>query len=440
MADPLDADIGEQEKPAWLQRAIERERRAREASEQPSDAANGSDDEQTPWPDEEPPPAEPDAEAEIVPPSQKTPEIVPLEFFSVEMFEGRAIRDREWLVKDRIPMRNVTLLGGDGATGKTTIALQLFVGVTKTGEWLRGDVCQNGSVLFLTAEEEETEIHRRLDAIREARELSYRDIAALQIRCMPGQNAVLAQPNKNGQLVPTPLFEQLELTIRAQRPSLVCIESSADVFAGNEIDRVQVRHFISMLRSWSLIDGASVMLLSHPSQAGRSSGTGESGSTGWNNSVRSRLYFKIKKDKDKDADDTTRNDFRTLEVMKSNYGPAGERIECVWRNGIFVLAEQAEDSEFVKANKALNAESAFMRCLDIRNQREQWVNQEENSRSRYAPKIFAEMDEAEGFRRAQLKDAMERLLDRKMIGLVKAPNFPPSNPLKILVRRQPSLV
>ena len=363
-----------------------------------------------------------------------------ISIFSAADFDGRELHDRQWLVSDRIPMRNVTLLTGDGATGKTMIALQLAVGVVRTGDWLNGNIPGLGGVLFLTAEEEEDEIHRRLEAIRKWYSLSFRDLNNLQLRCMPGQNCVLAKPDKNNVLQTTELFARLEITIRAQRPRLILLESSADMFAGSEIDRPQVRQFISMLRSWSLIDGASVMLLTHPSMSGRASGSGESGSTAWNNSVRSRLYFKIKKTKDED-DELKRNDFRTLEIMKANYGPAGEIIECVWRDGLFVPVGSADANETdeTRALKESNAEQAFMRCLDIRNQRAQYVNHQEASWSRYAPKVFLDMPERGGFTMKQLAAAMGRLLDKKKIKIDYS-KAAPSKQFAILVRYEMGLV
>src|SRR5690242_17155763 len=38
---------------------------------------------------------------------------------------GKPIPKRRWLVQDRIPAGKLCLLNGDGAAGKTTIALQL---------------------------------------------------------------------------------------------------------------------------------------------------------------------------------------------------------------------------------------------------------------------------------------------------------------------------
>jgi AAA domain len=41
--------------------------------------------------------------------------------------EGKPVPDREWLARDLIPAKNVTLLYGDGGTGKSLLALQLGV-------------------------------------------------------------------------------------------------------------------------------------------------------------------------------------------------------------------------------------------------------------------------------------------------------------------------
>ena len=376
----------------------------------------------------------PDAQVEIV------PEIEPLAFFSAANFENRALRDRAWLVPNRIPMGNVSLLGGDGATGKTTIALQLAAAVVRGTDWLKATIDQPGSVLFFTAEEDEDEVHRRLKIISDNFGFSFRELLNLQINCMPGQNSILAKPDRSGEVKPTKLFARMELTIRVQRPRLICLESSADLFAGNEIDRPQVRQFVSLLRSWSMIDGAAVLLLSHPSLSGMGSGAGTSGSTAWNNSVRSRLYFSIKKGRE-EHDEETRNDFRILEVKKSNYGPSGETVECVWKPpGVFVPVDQVVDLPEVKANKERNAEHAFLHCLDVRNSHQQWVNQLESSHSRYAPKVFERMAEAEGFKAKQLATAMTRLLDKNMIKIGKSPDTSPSKRFDVLLRTQPTLV
>src|SRR5690606_40940583 len=71
----------------------------------------------------------------------------------------------------------------------------------------------------------------------------------------------------------------------------VC-SSDLDLFGGDEINRNQVRRFIGMLRALAIAFDTAVVLLSHPSVQGMQTGTGTSGSTAWNNSVRSRLYLR----------------------------------------------------------------------------------------------------------------------------------------------------
>src|SRR5260370_18998949 len=68
-----------------------------------------------------------------------------------------------WLVTNRIPAGKVSLLSGDGATGKTTIALQLAVAVAVASpDWLGSAIETPGPVIFVSAEEDEDEIQRRL--------------------------------------------------------------------------------------------------------------------------------------------------------------------------------------------------------------------------------------------------------------------------------------
>ena len=69
------------------------------------------------------------------------------------------------------------------------------------------------------------------------------------------------------------------------------LDTLADLHAGQENDRATARQFIGFLRGLALRHELAVVLLAHPSNAGMASGSGLSGSTAWNASVRSRLYL-----------------------------------------------------------------------------------------------------------------------------------------------------
>lgn len=69
-------------------------------------------------------------------------------------WDGKAVSERRWLVRERIPMGAVSLLGGDGGTGKTSIALQLAVATALEADWFGKGVEAPGPVIFVSGEED----------------------------------------------------------------------------------------------------------------------------------------------------------------------------------------------------------------------------------------------------------------------------------------------
>src|SRR5262249_33476137 len=80
-------------------------------------------------------------------------------------WQGKPVPARESIVDGWIPANTVTLLGGDGGTGKTIIGLQLAAARALARDWL-GRLPRPGRTLVLSAEDDRDELHRRLDAIR----------------------------------------------------------------------------------------------------------------------------------------------------------------------------------------------------------------------------------------------------------------------------------
>jgi RecA-family ATPase len=215
----------------------------------------------------------------------------------------------------------------------------------------------------------------------------------------------MATPDRSALMQPTKLFARVREAACDIRPKLIVLDNSADVFGGNENDRAQVRQFIGLLRGMAIASGAGVLLTSHPSLAGISSGTGLSGSTAWNASVRSRLYFKravTEKDEEPDPD------LRVLEVMKSNYGPIGETINLRWKNGLFVPAGGVSNLERLAAEQATDL--LFMDLLARFSRQGRNVSDKLNA-SNYAPAIFAGQPEAKTAHvsKSALAAAMDRL-------------------------------
>jgi RecA-family ATPase len=348
-----------------------------------------------------------------------------LEFINASSWQGVPVPPRRWLVPHRIPMANVTLLQGDGATGKTTIALQLCVASDQGSDWLGAMVPESGPCLFFSAEEDHDEIHRRLNAIVERRGLEFSSLSAVHVLGLPGGDPTLAGLVGN-KVMPTPLMPRLEQAACDLRARLIVIEAAADVFDGDENNRGQVRHFIGLLRRLAQKADAAVVLLQHPSLTGLSSGSGNSGSTHWSNSVRSRLYFSKPKNDEGGGSD---QELRQLQVMKANYGPAGERVLVRWDRGVFVLDSEPAGPERAARERA--AEEAFLRCLDVK--RRQGIEVVPTPGRGYAPGTFTGLAEAGGQSRAALKAAMERLLSAGRIRL-DVVGGPPSKQRRGLVQ------
>ena len=70
------------------------------------------------------------------------------------------MKPRQWFVPGLIPSRVVTLLSGDGGTGKSQLALQLVAASALRTDWL-GLPAMPGPCLFYTAEDEADELHKR---------------------------------------------------------------------------------------------------------------------------------------------------------------------------------------------------------------------------------------------------------------------------------------
>jgi len=130
---------------------------------------------------------------------------VELETFTAASLDGQPIPMQEWLVRDLIPAGQPALLSGDGGLGKSLLALQLCVAVATRKAWLSRAVA-NGPALYLSAEDETAEIHRRLVKIAKHLNVSLNDLSQFHIAPLADRDALLATP-QGGVLKATALFE-----------------------------------------------------------------------------------------------------------------------------------------------------------------------------------------------------------------------------------------
>ena len=159
-----------------------------------------------------------------------TPRSCELRLIDPSDWHGQPVPERRWIVEDFVPASTVTLLSGEGAAGKSTLALQLAVARALGKAWLTL-MPKPGRTLVLSAEDDEDELHRRLDLIRQHYGARFSDIADVRLVDPVGEDAVLGMPGSNGTIGATPLFNLTVAEIERFQPDLVIVDALADVFA-----------------------------------------------------------------------------------------------------------------------------------------------------------------------------------------------------------------
>ena len=336
--------------------------------------------------------------------------------------------EQEWLVPAIIPHGEVVLLYGAGGVGKSLLALQLMT-CCATGHPFLGLPVQKCSAFGLFSEESRSEINRRINSILrhlgiEPTREGYDQLIGMGCFVRPQHDNALMRFDKNGVGKLTPYFDEFcahaMCAIDApnnpnhskrqgfiEKRGLIVIDNLVSGYDGNENDRRQVQVFVrECLYRIARELNVTVIVLANPSNYGLSSGTGSSGSTGWENAARSRLYLRRPK-----AGGALDPSTIILEVMKSNYGPTGGQMHLKIDNGVFVPVGSGPS---IKRSNPQFAEDTFLKCLHETQRQGRDVSASPNA-ANFAPKSFSEMPRSEGLSKIELRRGMERLLDQGRI-------------------------
>jgi RecA-family ATPase len=294
----------------------------------------------------------------------------------------------------------VTLLSGDGGVGKSLLAMQLQLAAATTTQWLGLETTPCRS-LGIYAEDEEDELHRRLCAIAELAGIDLAVLERMAWRSAVADQAELVEIDEQQGIRPTAYYHTVEQAALDFGARLIILDAATNLYGADEIKRRQVNSYIGLLRKLAIkIDGA-VVLLAHPSAQGISTGSGLSGSTHWNNAVRSRLYFTRTTGEDADPDE------RTLTSLKANYAPTGGILRVRWNSGGFVALDQPTGIDRIAL--AAKAERVFLSLLSSTYAAATWSCPNPAARN-YAPAIFAKHPDREGLGKPAIELAMHRLM------------------------------
>lgn len=336
-------------------------------------------------------------EATVNPPAKLLP------LLDLSTWASREPKAREWALTSWIPARQATYLTGPGSAGKSLIAQQLCTCVA-LGIPFMGIETRQATALYVTCEDDADELERRQKAICESLGVDRAAVVGkLHLVSLQGEIAnELVQFDPSGRMIVTDAYRALEATALAIGAAFIALDNVAHL-TPEEIQRSKVAGFVNLLNRLAIATDGAVLFLGHPNK----NGDPFSGSTAWENQVRSRLYMETPAGDDGLALD---RDARVLSRQKSNYAQNGETLAFRWHHGAFIRdADLPEDQRAqMAATLQASADNAiFLACLAERNRQRRPVS--EHPGPNYAPSQFAVMAESRGIGKARLLSAMDRL-------------------------------
>lgn len=253
-----------------------------------------------------------------------------LDFLDLPAQEGRELPARRWLVEGMVPLGQVTMISGAGGLGKSLLSMQLSTACA-TGRPFLDKTALRCPVVAVHCEDSDDELKLRQADINAHFGLSWRELGDLHAISREGRDNLLQSVDKYGKLQgPTQFYRLLRKKIMGWGAKLLILDSLYDIFGGNENSRPEVRKFAILVKQLALdMDGA-VVVLAHPSVGGLTDGSGRSGSTAWDASVRSRLYLTRAEVEDD-------RDMRELRSMKANYSGLDRPTRLKWDKGVFLV-------------------------------------------------------------------------------------------------------
>jgi RecA-family ATPase len=331
-----------------------------------------------------------------------------LDWLDMSNWDNEPVPEREWAIRDRVPLNQTGLFSGEGGTGKSIIELMKDVAHVTGKDWF-GSMPAQGPAIYFGAEDAENEIHIRLVKIARHYGVTFRELVegGLKVLCLLGKDATLcASKGKSGTIESTKLYAQLYEAAGDIKPKNISIDTLSRAFAGSEIERAQVYGFANHMQALAKVAGGSVTVLSHPSLQGIQSGSGISGSTAWHGAFRFRQYLTGVKAEPGEQPDS---DLRQLEFKKNQYGPLGGTIVVRYRDGLFLPERSMSNLE--KAAHEAEADRVFVDLLTRFAGAGRNVSHNPSSPSNYAPKVFSQEAEAKSARvnKADLEASMRRL-------------------------------
>ncbi len=318
---------------------------------------------------------------------------------------GKPIPPREWLVEGWLSPGHVTVLFGEGGTGKSILMQQLMLACATGREWL-GLKTITCPTFGLFCEDSEDELHRRQAGLCDLMGVSLADTGDMAYFSGADDENELVLFDRNGRMELTPQFARLTHEVRDTGARLITVDTGACTFGGDENVRRQVTSFVRVaLGRIAQANNAAVVLTLHPSRSGINRGDPDGGSTAWTGSARARWTLSKARGELGAVDPAE----RVLALPKSNYSVDGTELRMRRISAGFVPVVPLTIAE--TRDRWAEAENVFLRLLNRWNLQGRNVSPHPQATT-YAAKVLAKEPDRGGMLRSDLEGAMDRLFNQ----------------------------
>ena len=300
------------------------------------------------------------------------------EYVDLAELAKREPRPREWYVDDLIPAFANVLMSAHGGLGKSLLSLQLGACIA-AGRPFFGLLARRARVMLLSCEDDIDEIHRRLRSVCAALDVDMVTLTpwlqifdAVGIDCaLYGRRAALTddgRPIYTAAPDATEMFDWLRDRVQHSGTEVLILDSLSDTYDASEIERAPVRRYMTLCLSLIRHCRGCVIHVGHIDKAaakGSAFGQTYSGSTAWNNSVRTRIALTVPNGNEPGEPRTEDDGRRLLVVEKTNYGRPGLTIALRYDNdsGVFVRDGDPLAGNMIGAIRDRSERRAILRLL-----------------------------------------------------------------------------
>lgn len=299
--------------------------------------------------------------------NEDTPEPTGIDAYSIKGLLDHEPPPRQWLIENVVPRNKVGVVISPGGVGKSMFMLGLSTALAINEPFIRTWVPPEAfSVLYVAAEEDKDEIHRRLWAefdkiITESMLLDEREKvqewrasleSRLYVNACAGTDVQLTKPAEHGQLVHGPMLGDLIELVKQLKPPRLLILDPLSRFNGGDENRNE--HMTKLVQMCELIIAKTIdttVLLAHHankaasrnndnSQAASRGGSGLTDGVRWQCQLRT---MRLEEAEDYGIEANRAGYYVQLAVTKSNYSAPQEPL---WlergQNGVLYEADNQQ--------------------------------------------------------------------------------------------------